>query len=43
MNDRRPTVDIYEALAYTVPGIIAHESALRGGERLEIPQFGSAD
>ncbi|MFP6597659.1 MAG: Gfo/Idh/MocA family oxidoreductase [Candidatus Hydrogenedentota bacterium] len=43
MNDRRPTVDIYEALAYTVPGIIAHESALRGGERLKIPQFGSAD
>jgi hypothetical protein len=41
-HERRPTVDIYEALAYTVPGIIAHESALRGGERLKIPQFGSA-
>lgn len=42
MHDRRPTVDIYEALAYTVPGIIAHESALRGGERLTIPQFDRA-
>ena len=36
---RRPTVDIYEALAYTVPGIIAHESALRGGEPMTVPQF----
>ena len=32
-------LNIYEALAYTVPGIIAHESALRGGEQLKIPQF----
>ena len=39
VNERKPTVDIYEALAYTVPGIIAHESALRGGELLKIPQF----
>ncbi len=38
-HGRRPTVDIYEALAYTVPGIIAHESALKKGERLKIPQF----
>lgn len=39
LQNRRPTVDIHEALAYTVPGIIAHESALRGGEQLTIPQF----
>jgi hypothetical protein len=39
MNERKPTVDIYEALSYTVPGIIAHESALKGGEGLKIPQF----
>ena len=38
-RDRRPTVDIYEALAYTVPGIVAHESALRGGELLKVPQY----
>ena len=31
--------DIHEALAYTVPGIIAHESALKGGDSLSIPQF----
>jgi hypothetical protein len=34
---RRPAIDIREALAYTVPGIIAHQSALKGGERLRIP------
>jgi predicted dehydrogenase len=39
INERKPTVDILEALAYTVPGIVAHESALKGGEQLEIPQF----
>lgn len=39
VNERKPVVDIYEALAYTVPGIIAHESALRSGELLKIPQF----
>ena len=39
VNERRPTVDIYEALAYTVPGIIAHQSALQGGKQLKIPQF----
>jgi predicted dehydrogenase len=37
--DRPPIVDIYAALAMTVPGIIAHQSALRGGERLKIPQY----
>lgn len=39
INERNPTVDILEALAYTVPGVVAHESALKGGEQLEIPQF----
>jgi len=39
LADRRPPVDIYEALAMTVPGIVAHQSALKGGERLKVPQF----
>ncbi|HYG36519.1 MAG TPA: gfo/Idh/MocA family oxidoreductase, partial [Clostridia bacterium] len=38
-HGRQPTVDMYEALAYTVPGIIAHQSALKGGESMKIPQF----
>lgn len=39
LKERTPTVDIHEALAYTVPGIVAHQSALAGGESMEIPQF----
>ncbi len=39
VNERKPVIDIYEALAYTVPGIVAHESALQGGSLLKIPQF----
>ena len=38
-HNRKPTVNIVEALAYTVPGIMAHESALRGGELLKVPQL----
>ena len=40
IEDRKPAVDIYESLAMTVPGIIAHKSALREGETLNIPQYG---
>lgn len=36
---RKPAIDVYEAVAYTAPGIIAHQSALRGGVQLDIPQF----
>jgi len=39
VHDRQPAIDVYEALAYTVPGITAHESALKGGESMKVPQF----
>jgi hypothetical protein len=39
LEDREPLVNVYEALAMTVPGIIAHQSALRDGETLKIPQY----
>ena len=39
VNERKPEVNIHEALAYTVPGIVAHESALKNGEQLKIPSF----
>lgn len=41
LNERKPIVDIKEALAYTVPGIVAHESALKGGDWLKIPALWS--
>ena len=39
VHQRNPVIDIHEALAYTVPGIVAHQSALKSGEALKIPQF----
>jgi len=39
LEDREPLVNVYEALAMTVPGIVAHQSALKDGETLKIPQF----
>jgi len=39
VQHRQPTVNIYEAIAYTAPGIVAHQSALKGGDRLSIPNF----
>lgn len=37
-----PTVNAWVAARYTLPGLIAHESALQGGARLTIPDFGDA-
>jgi predicted dehydrogenase len=42
LEDRHPSVNIWEAIAYTLPGIVAHESALRGGEPLKIRDYGQA-
>jgi len=39
LEDRKPLVDIAQALNMTVAGIIAHQSALKGGELLKIPQY----
>lgn len=40
LENREPLVNVYEALAMTVPGIVAHQSALRDGETLKIPRYG---
>ncbi|MFA6466065.1 MAG: hypothetical protein WCT30_09945, partial [Desulfurivibrionaceae bacterium] len=37
--DRMPLVDIAQALNLTVAGIVAHQSAMRNGELLKIPQY----
>ena len=42
LEDRHPSVNVWEAIAYTVPGIVAHQSALRGGEPLKIKDYGAA-
>jgi hypothetical protein len=39
LEKRKPLVDVRMALNMTVGGIVAHASALKGGELLKIPQF----
>ncbi len=39
VEDREPVIDLYEALAFCVPGMVAHESSKRGGEQLPVPSF----
>src|SRR5262249_18588447 len=39
LEGRKPLVDIAAALNMTVPGIGAHQSALKDGETLAIPHF----
>ena len=39
LQDRKPLVDIAMALNLTVSGIVAHQSALKNGELLKIPQY----
>ena len=39
LQDRKPLVDVGIALNMTIAGIIAHQSALRNGELLKIPQY----
>ncbi len=39
LRDRKPLVDVAQALNMTVAGILAHQSALKGGELMKIPQY----
>ena len=39
LQDRKPLVDVATALNMTVGGIVAHQSAMKGGEWLKIPQY----
>ena len=40
-DNTKPPIDVYESMDYTLPGICAHLSAERGGERMEIPDYRS--
>ena len=39
LENRKPLIDIYAALNMTIPGIIAHQSAMKDGELMKIPQY----
>jgi len=39
VENREPAIDVYESLGMTAPGIVAHQSALKRGEQLKVPDF----
>jgi len=38
---RQPPNNVWQAARYLVPGLIAHESALKGGVLMDVPDFGA--
>lgn len=41
-NGYMPANNVWQAARYMIPGIIAHDSAVKGGKLLEVPDFGDA-
>ena len=41
-RERLPRINVWEAVRYCAPGFVAHQSALRDGELLSIPDWGDA-
>ena len=41
-QQRWPAINVYEAVAFCAPGIVAHESAREAGGWKKIPDFGRA-
>ena len=41
-HERMPAIPAWEAVRYMAAGVVAHQSALRDGEMLEVPDWGDA-
>ena len=41
-EDRQPAINIWEAARYMAMGVMAHKSALKDGETLDVPDWGDA-
>lgn len=39
VNDTKPPIDVYEAMDFTVPGLVSQESIRRGSVPLPVPDF----
>ena len=40
---KQPYVNAWRAARYTIPGLIAHQSALAGGVLVDVPDFGECE
>ena len=41
-HERTPAINAWEAVRYMAAGVMAHKSALRDGEKLDVPDWGDA-
>lgn len=41
-NNRKPAVNVWQACRYMAMGVMAHKSALKDGETLDVPDWGDA-
>jgi len=41
LNDTKPPIDIYDALNFTLPGLLSEESIAKGGIPLPLPKLGN--
>jgi hypothetical protein len=41
-HERTPAINAWEAARYMAAGVMAHQSALRDGELLDVPDWGDA-
>lgn len=41
VEDRQPTINAVMSARWTAPGIVAHQSALAGGEARQVPSYGT--
>ncbi len=41
-HDRQPAINVWEAVRYMAMGVTAHQSALKDGETLNVPDWGDA-
>ena len=39
-ENREPAINAWEAVRYMAPGVMAHQSALKGGETMDVPDWG---
>lgn len=42
VSGKQPPVNVWQAARFTVPGIVAHDSAMREGAVVDVPDFGDA-
>ena len=43
LHDTQPTLDVYRALDFTVPGLVSEQSIVNGGTPVEVPNFRDID